>query len=175
MGRRQCILFKVVAVSSFLSLRRTIVELICSISRCRSYTWRVLREVSTFPIVGSAFTLSRFRFGDHAAALNVSTTDLYTALLADAETQPPNWNLQGRQADVWKRLSESNVDPFTFHVLILWHVLLFFCSLRLFVPAACEIDFIPHDMFDGGGANSKQVSRTLEVCFHLTIFGVHNT
>ncbi|KAJ7135659.1 glycoside hydrolase family 92 protein [Mycena epipterygia] len=31
-----------------------------------------------------------------------SANDLYTALLADAEDQPVNWNLQGRQADVWK-------------------------------------------------------------------------
>ncbi|KAL4261951.1 Peptide-N(4)-(N-acetyl-beta-glucosaminyl)asparagine amidase [Pleurotus pulmonarius] len=79
------------------------------------------------PILGEFFV----KFSDHAAALNVSATDLYTALLADAETQPPNWNLQGRQADVWKRLN-----------------------------------FIPHDMFDGGGANSKQVSRTLEHAFN---------
>ncbi|KAG9227041.1 hypothetical protein CCMSSC00406_0010003 [Pleurotus cornucopiae] len=79
------------------------------------------------PILGEFFV----KFSDHAAALNVSATDLYTALLADAEMQPPNWNLQGRQADVWKRLN-----------------------------------FIPHDMFDGGGANSKQVSRTLEHAFN---------
>jgi hypothetical protein len=42
------------------------------------------------------------RFSDHASKLGVSAQDLYTALLADAEDQPPNWNLQGRQADVWK-------------------------------------------------------------------------
>nr|GAT50324.1 glycoside hydrolase family 92 protein [Mycena chlorophos] len=40
------------------------------------------------------------KFSQHAAALNVS--DLYNALLADAENTPPNWNLQGRQADVRK-------------------------------------------------------------------------
>ena len=27
---------------------------------------------------------------------------MYNALLADAEDQPPNWNLQGRQANIWK-------------------------------------------------------------------------
>ncbi|KAF7300489.1 Glycoside hydrolase family 92 protein [Mycena chlorophos] len=42
------------------------------------------------------------KFSKYAAALNVSATDLYNALLADAEDTPPNWNLQGRQADVWK-------------------------------------------------------------------------
>ncbi|KAJ7751505.1 glycoside hydrolase family 92 protein [Mycena maculata] len=42
------------------------------------------------------------KFSEHAAELDVSADDLYTALLADAEDQPPNWNLQGRQANVWK-------------------------------------------------------------------------
>ncbi|KAF5328370.1 hypothetical protein D9619_013241 [Psilocybe cf. subviscida] len=79
------------------------------------------------PILGEFFV----KFGDHAAALGVSATDLYTALLADAETQSPNWNLQGRQANLWKQLG-----------------------------------YIPQDMFDAGGANTKQVSRTLEHAFN---------
>lgn len=51
------------------------------------------------PILGEFFV----KFYEHASALNVSADDLYTALLADAEEQPPNWNLQGRQATVWKQ------------------------------------------------------------------------
>ena len=43
------------------------------------------------------------RFHEHAAALNVSADDLYTALLKDAEEQPFNWDLQGRQVDDWKK------------------------------------------------------------------------
>ncbi|TFK31528.1 glycoside hydrolase family 92 protein [Crucibulum laeve] len=78
------------------------------------------------PILGEFFV----KFHDQAAALSVSPTDLYNALLADAEIQPPNWNLQGRQADVWKSLG-----------------------------------YVPDDMFDAGGANTKQVSRTLEYAF----------
>ncbi|KAJ6582482.1 glycoside hydrolase family 92 protein [Mycena vulgaris] len=50
------------------------------------------------PILAEFFV----KFSDHASKLGVSAKDLYTALLADAEDQPPNWNLQGRQADVWK-------------------------------------------------------------------------
>ncbi|KAJ7917216.1 glycosyl hydrolase family 92-domain-containing protein [Mycena leptocephala] len=50
------------------------------------------------PILAEFFV----KFSDHASKLGVSAQDLYTALLADAEDQPPNWNLQGRQADVWK-------------------------------------------------------------------------
>ncbi|KAG1749718.1 glycoside hydrolase family 92 protein [Suillus paluster] len=53
------------------------------------------------PILGEFFV----KFYEHASALNVSADDLYTALLADAEDQPPNWNLQGRQATVWKQYS----------------------------------------------------------------------
>jgi predicted alpha-1,2-mannosidase len=78
------------------------------------------------PILGEFFV----KYSDHAAALNVSADDLYTALLADAELQPPNWNLQGRQANAWK-----------------------------------QFNYIPQDMFDAGGANTKQVSRTLEHAF----------
>ncbi|KAF9461880.1 glycoside hydrolase family 92 protein [Collybia nuda] len=79
------------------------------------------------PILGEFFV----KFHDQAAAMGVSADDLYTALLADAELQPPNWNLQGRQADIWKRLN-----------------------------------YIPLDMFDAGGANTKQASRTLEHAFN---------
>ena len=36
--------------------------------------------------------------------MNVSDDALYAALLADAEDQPPDWNLQGRQVNVWKSM-----------------------------------------------------------------------
>jgi len=52
-----------------------------------------------------------YRFSEHAEALGVSATDLYAALLADAESQPPNWNIQGRQADIWKELGEYIAIP----------------------------------------------------------------
>lgn len=55
-------------------------------------------------------------------------TSLYEALLADAEDQPPNWDLQGRQANIWKTLG-----------------------------------YIPSDVWEPSGTNTKQVSRTLEV------------
>ncbi|RDB16520.1 hypothetical protein Hypma_002899 [Hypsizygus marmoreus] len=79
------------------------------------------------PILGEFFV----KFHEHAAELGVSANDLYNALLADAEIQPPNWNLQGRQANIWK-----------------------------------ELNYIPHDQFDAGGANTKQASRTLEHAFN---------
>ncbi|KAF9448478.1 glycoside hydrolase family 92 protein [Macrolepiota fuliginosa MF-IS2] len=79
------------------------------------------------PIVGEFFV----KFREQAAALGVSADDLYNALLADAENEPPNWNLQGRQAGLWKQLG-----------------------------------YIPDDMFSPGGANTKQVSRTVEHAFN---------
>lgn len=53
------------------------------------------------PILGEFFV----KFHEHASALNVSADDLYTALLADAEEQSPNWNLQGRQTTAWKQFN----------------------------------------------------------------------
>ncbi|KAI1787036.1 glycoside hydrolase family 92 protein [Ganoderma leucocontextum] len=50
------------------------------------------------PILGEFFV----KYAAHAKALNVDASALYNALLADAEDQPPNWNLQGRQANIWK-------------------------------------------------------------------------
>jgi hypothetical protein len=38
-----------------------------------------------------------------ASSLGVSGSDLYTAL-REAKEQLPNWNLQGREVDVWKEL-----------------------------------------------------------------------
>ena len=49
-----------------------------------------------------------FRFHNFTGTLNVSATNLYAALLADAEDQPPNWDLQGRQANIWKLLGKKN-------------------------------------------------------------------
>ncbi|KAF9243817.1 glycoside hydrolase family 92 protein [Melanogaster broomeanus] len=43
------------------------------------------------------------KFHDYAPILDVSADDLYAALIADAENQPPNWDLQGRQTSVWKQ------------------------------------------------------------------------
>ncbi|KLO17793.1 glycoside hydrolase family 92 protein [Schizopora paradoxa] len=78
------------------------------------------------PILSEFFV----KFHEEAASLNVSATDLYNALLADAEDQPPNWDLQGRQANIWKMLG-----------------------------------YVPSDIFEMSGTNTKQVSRTLEYAF----------
>ncbi len=81
---------------------------------------------------GCSLTLitSYYRYAEHSQALNVDPAALYAALLADAEVQPPDFNLQGRQVNVWKQLG-----------------------------------YIPQDIIEPGGANTKQVSRALEYAF----------
>jgi hypothetical protein len=76
------------------------------VRRRRPNSRRILCQVSEHitPINILAYYFRRFY--DHAAALNVSADALYTALLADAEDQPPNWNIQGRQATAWKNYSQ---------------------------------------------------------------------
>ncbi|KAH9846718.1 glycoside hydrolase family 92 protein [Lenzites betulinus] len=78
------------------------------------------------PILGEFFV----KFADQAESLGVSADALYNALLADAEDQPADWNLQGRQVNVWK-----------------------------------QYGYIPQDLIEAGGANTKQVSRALEYAF----------
>ncbi|KAI0340428.1 glycoside hydrolase family 92 protein [Trametopsis cervina] len=78
------------------------------------------------PILSEFFV----KYQNNLTALNVSATALYAALLADAEDQPPNWDLQGRQADAWKALG-----------------------------------YIPSDVWEPSGTNTKQVSRALEYAF----------
>ncbi|KAJ8474821.1 hypothetical protein ONZ51_g6967 [Trametes cubensis] len=78
------------------------------------------------PIVAEFFV----KFHEHAQELSVDPNALYQALLADAESQPPNWDVQGRQVNIWKSLG-----------------------------------YIPSDVWERSGTNSKQVSRTLEYAF----------
>ena len=41
-------------------------------------------------------------YHDEAAALGIDIEELYSALLADAQNTPVNWDIQGRQAAVYK-------------------------------------------------------------------------
>lgn len=88
------------------------------------------------------------RFHDYASALDVSAIDLYTALLADAELEPLNWNLQGRQANAWKLYSGCRC--------LFWYKIVM--QIEYFLS-----DYIPQDVIDPEGMNTRQVSRTLEV------------
>ncbi|KAI0251580.1 glycoside hydrolase family 92 protein [Lactifluus subvellereus] len=58
------------------------------------------------PIVSEFFV----KFSKQAASLNISPASLYAALVADAETPPPNFDLQGRQVDAWKQFHFLPVD-----------------------------------------------------------------
>lgn len=41
-------------------------------------------------------------YHNEAARLGINLNDLYGALLADGELNPPEWNIQGRQVNVYK-------------------------------------------------------------------------
>jgi hypothetical protein len=41
-------------------------------------------------------------YHNEAAALGIDLEELYAAQIADAEVNPPEWNIQGRQANVYK-------------------------------------------------------------------------
>ncbi|KAJ4470945.1 glycoside hydrolase family 92 protein [Lentinula aciculospora] len=53
------------------------------------------------PILGEFFV----KYHEHAAALNISVSDLYASLLTDSENEPGDWDLQGRQAVAWDNLN----------------------------------------------------------------------
>ena len=40
-------------------------------------------------------------YHDEAEALGIDLNDLYSALLADGNDTPPNWDIEGRQADAY--------------------------------------------------------------------------
>lgn len=44
-------------------------------------------------------------YHNEAAELGVSLDDLYSALVTDAEVNPPEWNIHGRQVNVYKFVS----------------------------------------------------------------------
>lgn len=41
-------------------------------------------------------------YANEAEALGIDLEELYSAMLADAEINPPEWNTMGRQVDVYK-------------------------------------------------------------------------
>ena len=41
-------------------------------------------------------------YHNEAAALGINLEELYAAQIADAEVNPPEWNIQGRQANIYK-------------------------------------------------------------------------
>jgi hypothetical protein len=47
------------------------------------------------------------KFKDHAKKLQVEPSELWDALVQDAEVESPNWDIKGRQAEIWKTLGTS--------------------------------------------------------------------
>jgi hypothetical protein len=84
-----------------------------------SHQYIHLAWVDADPILGEFFvkyghltfrieaSITIFRFQGQAASMRVAGDALYSALLTDAENEPSNWDLQGRQADAWIKYSSS--------------------------------------------------------------------
>lgn len=68
----------------------------------------LLRVGSDGDNIVSQFAVS---YHNEAAELGVNLDDLYAALTTDAEVNPPEWNIHGRQVNVYKCVS-LNSDPF---------------------------------------------------------------
>lgn len=58
-------------------------------------------------------------YHNEAARLGINLTELYSALLADAELNPPEWNTMGRQVNVYKYV----VSPLHNGLEVTWVVL----------------------------------------------------
>jgi hypothetical protein len=89
-------------------------------------------------------------YHNEAALLGINLADLYSALLADGELNPPEWNTVGRQVNVYK-----------------YGVIL---ALRLGSNLAYfrQHGYVPFGVLDvsSTGRQTREGSRTLEVMYH---------
>lgn len=90
-------------------------------------------------------------YHDEAAALGVDLEELYAALLADGQNTPTNWDIQGRQAAVYK------------------YVMPVIDTAALGGDLCCTPSsngYVPFAAFDPSsvGRQTREGSRTLEVC-----------
>lgn len=60
-------------------------------------------EYPSVPIKKVIFYSTDCRYQRHLEKLDVDPEALYRALLSDAEVDSPNWDLAGRQANIWKK------------------------------------------------------------------------
>ncbi len=89
-------------------------------------------------------------YHDEAAQLGIDLEELYSAMLADANNTPPNWDIEGREADAYK------------YVLITYQLAtLTLCKLSQFgyVPFSALVT-------SSVGRQTREGSRTLEVVPH---------
>lgn len=52
-------------------------------------------------------------YHEQAAELGISLDDLYSAQLADAQNTPPNWDIEGREARVYKYVHAHTTGIFS--------------------------------------------------------------
>lgn len=103
----------------------------------------------TFPGSSGDVIVGHFAmtYHDEAAALGIDLEELYSAMLADAQNTPPNWDIQGRQAAVYKCVFER-----VMRAKIEYHV-------------DSQYGYVPFSALDTSsvGRHTREGSRTLEV------------
>lgn len=50
-------------------------------------------------------------YHNEASKLGIDLNELYSAMLADGELNPPEWDVQGRQVNVYKSVFFSILNP----------------------------------------------------------------
>ena len=93
-------------------------------------------------------------YHNEANALGIDLAELYAAQLADAELNPPEWNIQGRQSNVYKSVFFS--PHLCFSLCARADRLRCFCSNYGYAPCGA-LD--PYSI----GRTTREGSRTLEV------------
>lgn len=92
--------------------------------------------------------MSHFAVNYHneAARLGIDLEELYAALLADGDLNPPEWNIQGRQVNVYKCVLFCRASAL---------------CLRIFR----QYKYVPFSVLDvsSTGRQTREGSRTLEV------------
>lgn len=67
-----------------------------------SRLWRVIDYHNTGSSADNIVSHFAVNYHNEAAKLGIDLNELYSALLADGELNPPEWNTQGRQVNVYK-------------------------------------------------------------------------
>jgi hypothetical protein len=95
--------------------------------------------------------VSHFAVGYHneAARLGIDLNELYSALLADGELNPPEWNTMGRQVNVYKYVMSPVYDGLELTHLVSGHTDMF--------PSLYWMSLVQDDRREKAVGLSKQV------------------
>lgn len=106
-------------------------------------------------------------YHNEAEKLGIDLNELYSAMLADGDLNPPEWDIQGREADMYKCVP--------IHLLIFhWCYSSHYHSIWLFFVFVLErqYGYVPYGALElsSTGRQTREGSRTLEVYISHSIF-----